>query len=67
MKNTDVRQYAKSRSIYLWQIAEALGISEPTMTRRMRTELPEQDKQTLFQIIDNLAEQSHTTEERRAV
>lgn len=58
MKNTDVRQYAKSRSIYLWQIAEALGISEPTMTRRMRTELSEEDKHNMLAIIDELAAQT---------
>lgn len=61
MKNTDVRQYAKSRSIYLWQIAEALGISEPTMTRRLRTELSEQDKQTFKRIINELSAQNEST------
>lgn len=58
MSNTDVRQYAKKNRVFLWQCAQAMGISEPTMTRRLRTELPEQDKQTLFQIIDDLAKQS---------
>ena len=58
MSNTDVRQYAKKNGVFLWQCAQAMGISEPTMTRRLRTELPEQDKQTLFQVIDDLAKQS---------
>ena len=58
MSNTDVRQYAKKNGVFFWQCAQAMGVSESTMTRRLRTELPEQDKQTLFQIIDNLAKQS---------
>lgn len=67
MKNQDVRAYAKEKHVFLWQCAEALGISEPTMSRRMRAELPEPEKQKIFRIIDELAEQSDTTEEKRAV
>lgn len=58
MQNTDVRAYAKKRSVYFWQVSAAMGISEPTMTRRLRFELSAQDKQTFFQIIDKLAEQN---------
>lgn len=60
MANTDIRQYAKEHGVKLWQCAAAIGISEPTMTRRLRTELPEPAKQELLSIIDKLSEQTTT-------
>lgn len=58
MANTDIRQYAKEHGVKLWQCAAAMGISEPTMTRRLRTELPELAKQELLSIIDKLSAQT---------
>ena len=58
MFNTDLRAYAKAKGVRFWQIAKAMGISEPTMTRRLRTELPEQDKQTFRRIISELSAQN---------
>ena len=55
MFNTDVRAYAKEKGVKLWQIAKVLGISEPTMTRKLRSELPETDKQTFRRIINELS------------
>ena len=63
MKNMDVRQYAKSNAVFLWQVAQAMGISEPTMSRRLRMELPKQDKQRFFCIIDKIAEQNAASEQ----
>lgn len=57
MQNLDLRKSAKAAGIPLWRIAEALEISEPTMTRKLRHELPEAEKQRLFNIIDQLAEE----------
>ena len=34
--NLDVRECAKKAGVYLWQIAAAIGVSEPTFNRRMR-------------------------------
>ncbi len=56
--NTDVRQYTKKNGVFFWQVAQAMEISEATMTRRLRTELHELDKHMFFQIIDDLAKQS---------
>ncbi|WP_288705544.1 hypothetical protein [uncultured Ruminococcus sp.] len=55
MRNQDLRTYAKEKGVCLWQVAQALGISEPTMTRRMRRELSQQDKQAMRDIVDALA------------
>ena len=63
MYNKDIRTYAKENNVKLWQIAKAMGISEPTMTRKLRSELPKQGKQTFRRIIDELSSQDATSKE----
>lgn len=53
--NYDLRTAAKNAGVPLWAIADALHISEPTMTRKLRRELPEKQKQQMFGIIEHLA------------
>ena len=55
MCNMDLRQKAKEIGVFFWQIAAELGVSEPTMTRRLRFELPEQEKQKYLTIINKLS------------
>ena len=55
MKNQDIRVFAKENGVYFWQIADVMGVSEPTMTRKLRHEMPDQDKQTMKRIIETLA------------
>jgi len=63
MFNKDLRTYAKEKGVFFCQIAKVMGISEPTMTRRLREELPEQDKQEFIRIINELSEQNAITRE----
>jgi len=58
MFNKDLRAYAKSKGVFFWQIAKVIGISEPTMTRRLRTEFAPEDKQDYIRIIDELAKEN---------
>lgn len=44
LKNNDIRKAALLSDVRHWQICEKLGISEPTLTRWLRTELPEEKK-----------------------
>ncbi|WP_418417513.1 hypothetical protein [Blautia sp.] len=55
MKNKDIRAYASKKGVYLWQIAESLGIADSNFSRKLRKELPEESKKKIFKIIDNLA------------
>lgn len=57
MKNKEIREKAKKLGIRLWQIADKLGISEPTMTRKLRRELADGEKQKILNIIDELAKE----------
>ena len=58
MANQDIRKYARQRGVKLWQVAKEKGISEPTMTRLLRTELSEDEKATFSRIINELASQT---------
>ena len=55
MYNADIRAEAKAKGVFLYDIAEKLGISEPTMTRKLRRELPESQKTEIRNIIAELA------------
>ena len=54
--NKDIRREAKANGVALWQIAKVLKISEPTMTRRLRDELPETEKTNIRRIISDLSD-----------
>ena len=56
MSNNEIRTKAKEKSVKLWQIADALKISEPTITRKLRHELPEEEKNKILALIDEIAE-----------
>lgn len=55
MANQDIKSYARQKGVKLWQIADVKGVSEPTMTRWLRFELPESEKAEYIHIIDELA------------
>ena len=52
--NHDIRKAAKAAHLPLWLIAEHIGISEPSMTRKLRRELPENEKQAILDAIAEL-------------
>jgi len=56
MRNQDIRQEAKSAGVRLWQIAERLGIQDANFSRKLRHELPYEDKRNIFSIIASLKE-----------
>lgn len=53
-KNQDIRKAAKAAGLFLWQIAEKLEYSEYTMVKKMRKELPAEEKERIFGIIEEL-------------
>lgn len=55
MKNQELRTYAKSKKVCFWEVAEKLGICEATMTKRLRHELPPEEKAQIFAIIDEIS------------
>lgn len=57
MKNQEIRQTAISKGVRHWRIAEALGIHETTFTRKLRTELSEQEREHILSVIDELSKE----------
>lgn len=55
MFNLDIRTAAKENCVFLYEIAEKLGISEPTMTRLLRRELPQEKKDDINNAISEIA------------
>ena len=55
--NEKVRAAAKDTGVEFWRLADALGVSESTLTRMMRRELPEDEQQRLLHLIDEIAEE----------
>ena len=59
LKNIDIREAAASKNVKLWQIAEELGIADGNFSRKLRRELPQEDKVRIFAIIDKLSQEVH--------
>ena len=57
MVNQDVRRAAAGAGIKLWQIADALGIADCSLSRKLRKELPQEEKEKIFSIIQQLTEE----------
>lgn len=54
--NEDLKFYARQRNVRLWQIATRLGINDGNFSRKLRFELPEDEKTRIREIVDELAE-----------
>ena len=62
LANSDIRSTAKTKGVRLWEIAEFLNVSDPTMTRMLRRELPNEEKQRFLSIIEEIASKRGQTE-----
>lgn len=60
MCNVDIRTTAKKSGVFLYELAERLGISEPTMTRLLRKELNDSKKQELLADIADIAREKNS-------
>ena len=56
MSNQDIRRTAAGAGVKLWQVAEALGIADCSLSRKLR-ELPVEEKEKIFSIIRELAQE----------
>lgn len=55
MTNQDIRRTAAGAGVKLWQIAEELGIADCNFSRKLRKELPQEEKDRIFSIIERLS------------
>jgi len=59
MANMDIRLMARGAGVPLWKIAQALGISEPTMTRKFRNKFSDTEKAKIREIITELKKEAN--------
>lgn len=57
MYNQDIRQTATESNVKLWRIADALGITDSSFSRKLRKELSQEEKEKIFSIIEKLAQE----------
>jgi hypothetical protein len=57
MNNSEIRNLVRTNRLYMWEVAIAAGISEPTLTRWMRTEMSGEHRTRVLDAIYSLLEQ----------
>lgn len=53
MNNLEIRQALKKHRMFSYELAEMLGISEWTLSRKLRKELPPEEQQLIIKLIRN--------------
>ena len=62
--NRDIRLAVADEGFYLWQLAAELGITDGTLSKKLRRELSESEKEDYFNAIDRLKKaRQHSNEE----
>lgn len=57
MANLDIRAAAVSAGVRLWRVADALGIADASLSRKLRKELPQEEKEKILSIIQKLSQE----------
>lgn len=55
MRNREIKEYIKSKSVPMWMVAERLGITDSSFSRMLRYEISEEKKSQIRAIADELA------------
>ena len=54
--NQDIRHAVAVHGFKLWELAEALGVNDGNLSRKLRRELPNDQKEHIFRTIDRMVE-----------
>jgi len=54
--NEIIKQMAKENGVKLWQIADAMGINDGNLSRKLRHELGEEEQKKVLAIIAEISE-----------
>lgn len=55
MHNKEIRSAAKNAGVRLWEVAAAYGINDGNFSRKLRQELPQEEKEKILAIIVQIA------------
>jgi len=56
--NQETRDFLNSKGLYIWQLAELVGVHETTMTKWLRMPLNVEQKQRVAEAIKELEQKS---------
>ena len=54
--NMKIRSSAKEAGVKLWEVAEAIGVTDGMFSRKLRRELPEAEQHKILKIVADLAQ-----------
>ena len=57
MKNKKIREAAAAAGVRLWEIAECYGVNDGNFSRKLRRELPDDEREHVLSIIDEIAKE----------
>lgn len=55
MANLEIRNRAKASGVKLWEIADRLSLQDSNFSKKLRRELPEEERDRILAIIDQIA------------
>lgn len=53
-KNTTIRRAAMEAGLYLWEVAEGLGLTDFQFSRKLRHELSDSEREHVLSVIEEL-------------
>lgn len=57
MKNKKIREAAAAAGVRLWEIAERYGVNDGNFSRKLRRELPDDERERILSIIGEIAKE----------
>ena len=57
-KNVDIREMAKLKGVYLWQITDKLEMDNGNFSKKLRKELSENEKRKIYDIIEIISKEN---------
>lgn len=64
MTNAEMKKLFKSEGIFMWQIAQALGIHEMTFSKWFRNELPKERQKEVMAAVAEIKKKRIESEEK---
>jgi len=56
--NQDVKRRVAGAGLKLWQIADELGIADSSLSRKLRKELPKEEKERIYKSVEKLSKEA---------
>lgn len=55
MANQKIKDHAKKRNVFLWELAKKYGVTDSNFSRRLRCEFSPEEQKKALQYIDEIA------------